>query len=72
LNEYVAARPVVARPLTASFSASSTSKKVDDDVVIPEISDTLEWTLSSPPPIHQFDESPIIVETYGPTDPHAH
>jgi hypothetical protein len=31
-------------------------------VVVPIVVDTLEWMLSSPPPLHQFDESPIIVE----------
>ena len=31
-------------------------------VKIPIVVDTLEWMLSSPPPLHQFDESPIIVE----------
>jgi cytochrome c oxidase subunit I len=25
---------------------------------------TLEWTLSSPPPFHQFNELPRIVETH--------
>ncbi|CAM9299186.1 unnamed protein product [Discosporangium mesarthrocarpum] len=32
------------------------------EVVQVELVDSLEWTLSSPPPIHQFDEPPIIVE----------
>ncbi|OQR98338.1 hypothetical protein THRCLA_21900 [Thraustotheca clavata] len=68
LRTLAAARPSVARPLAASFS--SAAKPVDADVVIPDLHDTLEWTLSSPPPLHQFEESPIIVETWGPTDPH--
>lgn len=29
------------------------------DVVVPEIVDTLEWVLDSPPTIHQFDEPPV-------------
>jgi len=40
-----------------SFSAAPS-----DDVVIPEIVDTLEWVLDSPPNVHQFDEPPIVVE----------
>jgi hypothetical protein len=32
------------------------------NVVVPLITDSLEWTLSSPPPLHQFDEPPLIVE----------
>ena len=31
-------------------------------IVIPALADSLEWMLSSPPPLHQFDEPPIIVE----------
>eukprot|EP00602_Paraphysomonas_sp_CaronLab_P005472 CAMPEP_0185023934 /NCGR_PEP_ID=MMETSP1103-20130426/6646_1 /TAXON_ID=36769 /ORGANISM="Paraphysomonas bandaiensis, Strain Caron Lab Isolate" /LENGTH=87 /DNA_ID=CAMNT_0027556735 /DNA_START=190 /DNA_END=453 /DNA_ORIENTATION=+ len=29
---------------------------------VPKTEDSLEWVLSSPCPIHQFDEPPIIVE----------
>ena len=29
------------------------------DVVIPELADTLEWVLDSPPTVHQFDEPPV-------------
>jgi hypothetical protein len=36
--------------------------KPSGDVVVPEIVDTLEWVLDSPPNIHQFDEPPIVVE----------
>jgi hypothetical protein len=32
-------------------------------VVVPEIEDTLEWVLESPPPLHAFLEPPIFVET---------
>ena len=34
----------------------------DSEVVVPDVVDTLEWTLTSPPPLHQFEEPPIIVE----------
>eukprot|EP00978_Attheya_sp_CCMP212_P014193 scaffold36096_cov59-Attheya_sp.AAC.1 len=33
-----------------------------ENVVVPLITDSLEWTLSSPPPLHQFEEPPLIVE----------
>ncbi|KAI9917316.1 hypothetical protein PsorP6_013055 [Peronosclerospora sorghi] len=42
------------------------------DVVIPEVHQTLEWCLSSPPPLHQFDEPPLVIETYGDVDPYRH
>ena len=35
----------------------------DTLVCVPHIVDSLEWTLSSPPPLHQFMEPPVIVET---------
>jgi hypothetical protein len=34
-----------------------------ENVIVPLIANSLEWTLSSPPPLHQFNESPLIVET---------
>lgn len=34
-----------------------------ENVVIPLIANSLEFTLSSPPPLHQFQEPPLIVET---------
>ncbi|KAF0684147.1 Aste57867_23877 [Aphanomyces stellatus] len=71
IRSLAVARPSVARPLARAFG-SHAAKPVDADVVVPDLSETLEWTLSSPPPLHQFEESPIIVETWGPTDPHAH
>ncbi|CAK4088413.1 unnamed protein product [Aphanomyces euteiches] len=72
LRTLAAARPAaVARPVARAFSSQAPTSH-DADVVIPELSETLEWTLSSPPPLHQFEESPIIVETWGPTDPHHH
>jgi hypothetical protein len=32
-------------------------------VVVPLIANSLEFTLSSPPPLHQFVEPPLVVET---------
>lgn len=34
-----------------------------DNVVVPLIANSLEFTLSSPPPLHQFEEPPLVVET---------
>lgn len=34
-----------------------------DNVIVPLIANSLEFTLSSPPPLHQFQESPLVVET---------
>eukprot|EP00298_Acanthocystis_sp_HF-20_P025781 c3807_g1_i1.p1 GENE.c3807_g1_i1~~c3807_g1_i1.p1 ORF type:complete len:136 (-),score=64.90 c3807_g1_i1:178-528(-) len=31
--------------------------------VVADVHATLEWTLPSPPPLHQFAESPIVKET---------
>ena len=33
-----------------------------NDVVVPELVDTLEWVIESPPNVHQFDEPPLVVE----------
>lgn len=41
---------------------STLNVKEGPNVIIPLITDSLEWTLSSPPPLHQFDEPPLIVE----------
>ncbi|CAB9512971.1 expressed unknown protein [Seminavis robusta] len=52
----------------ATRSISSTAVRMADmtpgeNVVIPLIANSLEFTLSSPPPLHQFQEPPLIVET---------
>ncbi len=35
-------------------------KVLPDGVVVPQLVDTLEWLLDSPPNIHQFEEPPVI------------
>jgi hypothetical protein len=41
----------------------SSSLTPGSNVIVPLIANSLEFTLSSPPPIHQFNEPPIVVET---------
>jgi hypothetical protein len=60
--------------LLTSFSAPRSIKSVirtfstpnlasgGDNVIVPLVTDSLEWTLTSPPPLHQFEEPPLIVE----------
>ncbi|RLN55552.1 hypothetical protein BBJ28_00015847 [Nothophytophthora sp. Chile5] len=64
--------PSVARPVVARFSSAAAPAASDDDVVVPVVHQTLEWCLSSPPPLHQFEEAPLVIETYGDVDPYAH
>ena len=60
------ARASVPRLAVARFATESEVVEVrDDGVVVPELVETLEWVLDSPPPLHQFEESPIIVEIAG-------
>ena len=60
------ARAPVPRLAVARFATESEVVEVrDDGVVVPELVETLEWVLDSPPPLHQFEESPIIVEIAG-------
>lgn len=61
-----AARPAALRiassaPRAASARAFSALSD-GENVVVPLVTDSLEWTLSSPPPLHQFTEPPLIVE----------
>eukprot|EP00594_Rhizosolenia_setigera_P001730 CAMPEP_0178949598 /NCGR_PEP_ID=MMETSP0789-20121207/6144_1 /TAXON_ID=3005 /ORGANISM="Rhizosolenia setigera, Strain CCMP 1694" /LENGTH=116 /DNA_ID=CAMNT_0020630147 /DNA_START=42 /DNA_END=392 /DNA_ORIENTATION=+ len=52
---------------TASTSAARTALRAfsssEPVVKVPLTTDSLEWTLSSPPPLHQFEEPPLMVET---------
>ena len=49
--------------LTAACAFSSNPLASGDNVIVPLIANSLEFLLSSPPPVHQFQESPIVVET---------
>ena len=53
-----AQRPA-ASPAVRAFA---TAPGAAGDVVVPELVDTLEWVIESPPNVHQFDEPPLIVE----------
>jgi heme/copper-type cytochrome/quinol oxidase subunit 1 len=48
---------------TATAAFSTTEMAPGENVIVPLIARSLEFTLSAPPPIHQFVESPIVVET---------
>lgn len=49
-------------PKLDQANAPSQEEFASGAVKIPILVDSLEWMLSSPPPLHQFDEPPIIVE----------
>jgi len=53
--------PLFAAPRFAAIRCMSLDAK-GDNVIVPLVTDSLEWTLSSPPPLHQFEEPPLIVE----------
>merc|ERR1719183_1513113 len=59
-------RPAALRLASSSPKATSVrafaSLSEGENVIVPLITDSLEWTLSSPPPLHQFDEPPLIIE----------
>lgn len=59
-----AVTPRAAAVITAQRlnSTAPPPKEGEEEIVKVVLADSLEWTLSSPPPIHQFDEPPIIVE----------
>eukprot|EP00563_Minutocellus_polymorphus_P000821 CAMPEP_0181029622 /NCGR_PEP_ID=MMETSP1070-20121207/5293_1 /TAXON_ID=265543 /ORGANISM="Minutocellus polymorphus, Strain NH13" /LENGTH=210 /DNA_ID=CAMNT_0023106937 /DNA_START=1 /DNA_END=633 /DNA_ORIENTATION=- len=50
------------RPAVVGVRAFSAAISEGENVVVPLVTDSLEWTLSSPPPLHQFEEPPLIVE----------
>lgn len=65
-----ASRPLVRRVATSQATKTNAAPAVrtfaklseGENVVVPLITDSLEWTLSSPPPLHQFEEPPLMVE----------
>ena len=50
------------RPAAVGVRAFSAAMSEGENVVVPLVTDSLEWTLSSPPPLHQFEEPPLVVE----------
>ena len=47
-------------PVARKFSAVPVAAvKPSSDVVIPDLVESLEWVLDSPPNIHQFNEPPV-------------
>eukprot|EP00542_Grammatophora_oceanica_P022824 CAMPEP_0194028812 /NCGR_PEP_ID=MMETSP0009_2-20130614/2703_1 /TAXON_ID=210454 /ORGANISM="Grammatophora oceanica, Strain CCMP 410" /LENGTH=146 /DNA_ID=CAMNT_0038668313 /DNA_START=81 /DNA_END=521 /DNA_ORIENTATION=- len=53
--------PVAARSMSAA-PATTITPDGGDNVIVPLITDSLEWTLGTPLPNHQFTEQPLIVE----------
>jgi len=49
--------------VSAARAFSSADLSSGENVVVPLIANSLEWALSSPPPLHQFTEPPLVVET---------
>lgn len=48
--------------IVRNFSAHThKASSPSSDVVIPELVDTLEWVLDSPPNVHQFEEPPVSI-----------
>mmetsp|Transcript_10528 Transcript_10528/g.17162 ORF Transcript_10528/g.17162 Transcript_10528/m.17162 type:complete len:86 (-) Transcript_10528:186-443(-) len=58
----VVSRSSIVTPQMVRFFAADATPAGKTKVTIPDLVDTLEWVLDSPPNVHQFDEPPIIVE----------
>ena len=56
------------RPAARALSAGSADPTNDPDVVVADITDSIEWCMPSPPPQHMFEEPPILVEVAGEED----
>jgi hypothetical protein len=54
----VASRAAIAVRATSTAPGPNAPKAGDDVVIVSRTEESLEWTLSSPPPVHQFEEPP--------------
>ena len=55
-------KPSAQRFTVATFSSSSAGH---NDVHTAEMVDSIEWAVESPPPLHCFEEPPILIEVQG-------
>lgn len=62
VRTFASPTPPPAAPAAAAPAGKKLEPWEEEGVVLAEVVDSLEWTLSSPPPVHQFDEPPIMVE----------
>ena len=53
----------------ARFSSSASDS---NDVYTAEMVDSIEWAVESPPPLHCFEEPPILIEVKGYEDVGGH
>ena len=51
-----------ARPAVARFSGAAAG---GDDVIVADMADSIERCVPSPPPLHCFEEPPIMIEVAG-------
>lgn len=59
----VPARAVKFAPVSVRFMGGHSAAPTGD-IVVPELHDTLEWVLSSPPNVHQFEEPPVSLFSF--------
>ena len=69
LSAFFAGRPASRTFAAGYWELPAASRPPPDYIVTPECVESLEWVLESPPPLHQFEEPPIIVETTHLTGP---
>ena len=48
--------------MLGSVRSTDTLCSKPKDVEIPHMQETIDWCEPSPPPVHGFEESPIVVE----------
>jgi heme/copper-type cytochrome/quinol oxidase subunit 1 len=61
LTHFLSVRSEISQQTATRAFASDLSP--GENVIVPLIANSLEWALSSPPPLHQFTEPPLVVET---------